>query len=42
MILLVVIAVASYAFGIGIYTRCYICHEELKDEIDRLNSRDTQ
>ena len=38
MILLIVIAVASYAFGI--YTGWYIRHEELKDEIDRLNKRD--
>ncbi len=38
MVLLVIIAVASYAFGI--YTGWYIRHEELKDEIDRLNKRD--
>ena len=38
MVLLVVIFVVSYAFGI--YTGWYIRHEELKDEIDRLNKRD--
>ena len=36
MILLIVIAVASYAFGI--YTGWYIRHEELKDEIKRLTA----
>ena len=38
MILFIVIVVASYVFGI--YTGWYIRHEELKDEIDRLNKRD--
>ena len=38
MVLLVVIFVVSYVFGIC--TGWYIRHEELKDEIDRLNKQD--